>query len=90
MLQKLGEIQLVDDADAAIAATGQPNGFNILIVKILLEYSGAKIIVAGKDIMLHKESIVIDGDKTFLFQPVDGELHLFWRHHPRWCSDRYY
>ena len=59
----MGEVQLVDDADTAIAASGQPNGINALIVHVFLKDCCAKIIIAGKYVMPSKKPVVINGNK---------------------------
>ena len=88
--QKLGEVQLVNNADVAIATSGEPNGFNFLVVKVFLKNGSPKGIVTGKDIMLGKKSVVVNRNKTSLFQPVDGKLHLFGRHHPSWRRNAHF
>ena len=89
MLQKPGEIQFVDDADAAITATSQPNGFYLLIVKVFLKNSGTEIIITGKDMMLGKKPVIVNGYKSIFFQPIDGILHFFGSHLTSWRDNAY-
>ena len=79
-----------EEAEAAIAATGAPDGVNLLVIKVLLEMGGTIGIVACKDEMFVKEAVVENGDKTVLFQPINGILHLFAQHAPRWSRDGYF
>ena len=90
MLQKIGEVQLVDDADAAIAATGQPNGSNLFVVEIFLKHGSTRVIVTREYIMLVEESVVVNWNKSHVFQPLYAEGHLFLCHHPRRGCDGYF
>ena len=90
MLQKLREVQLIDDADAAIAASGTPDGVDFFAVEITLEMGGTIGIVAGKNKVLVIEAVVENGDKTLLFQPFYGKRHFFSHDHPRRSGYRYF
>ena len=89
MLQEFRKVQLVDNADAAVAASGEPNGVNLLVVEITLEMGGTIGIVAGKNEVLVKEAVVVNGDKALLPKPFDGIGHLFAQHTPRRSGYRY-
>ena len=77
MLQKLGEIQFVDDSDAAITASGKPNCFYLFIVKVFLKYSCTKIIISSENMIFGKKSIIVNRLKSMFFQPIYGILHFF-------------
>ena len=83
MLQKLREVQPINDADAAIAASGAPDGFDLFAVEILLKHGSTKIVAAGKDMVLGKKRVIIHRHETLLFQPFDGNGHFFAQHTPR-------
>ena len=62
MFPHFGEIQMVDDADAAVTASRQPDGVDVVAVEIFLEHGGAECVGAGED-MVH-------GEKTFVVNRV--------------------
>ena len=83
VLQKLGKVQLVNNADVAIATSGEPNGFNFLVVKVFLKNGSPKGVVTGKDMVHGEKSLVKNGDKPLVFKPLDAVSHFVGRHAAR-------
>ena len=76
MAKKMAEVEFVNDADASITSSGKPNGIDVIVIHVFLHDSRTKLIATRKDMVDGIQPVVINGNETMLFKPIDGKQHL--------------
>ena len=87
MLHKSGEVELVDDTNAAVAATGHPDGVDVITIHVLLDNGGTKCVATGGDIVDSIETVVENGFETMVMEPTDGIFHFVGGYFTGWGCD---